>query len=121
MENSPNSEPLETQLHEQLGEIGRQIQRLVAEREALKRILVRVSPHRRLPRADGHGRLLVETRVIDILRSAQGAPVSSRALLAELRKAHPGLKETTFRSELHRLKKRALIAPHDRGHWRWKG
>jgi len=121
MENTTSPEPLETQLHEQLGEIGRQIQRLIAEREALKRILVRVSPGRRLPRADGHHRHLVEVRVIDILRSADGQPVSSRDLLAEVRKAHPGLKETTFRSQLHRLKKRALIAPHDRGHWRWKG
>jgi hypothetical protein len=122
MDNNQTSAVLETQLHEQLGEIGREISRLMAEREALKRILVRVSPGRRLPRADGHGRHLVETRVLDILRSAHGAPVSTRDLLAEVRKAHPGLKEVTFRSQLHRLKKRSLIMAHDqRGHWRVRG
>jgi hypothetical protein len=122
MENSHTPAVLEIQLHEQLGEIGREISRLVAEREALKRILVRVSPGRRLPRADGHGRHLVETRVLDILRASKGAAISTRDLLAEVRKSHPGLKEVTFRSQLHRLKKRSLIVAHDlRGHWRLRG
>ncbi len=127
MDNSQTTPTLEAKLHEQLGEISREISRLVAEREALKRVLVRIygeqGPQRSLPRPNSHHRILVEARILDVFRSAAGAPVSTRDLLAEARKSHPGLKEATFRSHLHRLMKRAVIVPHQgrRGHWRFQG
>lgn len=127
MENSQNSAAFEAQLHDQIGQIGRQISKLVAEREALKRVLVRLyndqALHHTLQRPKGHQQLVVETRILDIFRAAEGAPVSCRDLLADLRKAHPELKDATFRTYLHRLQKRSLIAPQQglRGHWRFVG
>ena len=93
--------PLEEQLHAQLGEIGRQISKLMAEREALQRVLLRVGG------SPGSTAKALSTR--DLFRIAKAA--------------NPQIKDATFRSHLHRLKKRELLEPHGdrRGHWRYTG
>jgi hypothetical protein len=127
MENTNDPTVLEAQLHAQLGEIGREIAKLVAEQEALKRVLTRVGKQGGTdhpgPRRNSHGRLLVEKRILETIRAAEGKTLSTRDLLKEARAANPKLKEATFRSHLHRLKKRALVAPHAerRGHWQCAG
>lgn len=127
METTSNSTVLEEQLQAQLGEIGREIAKLMAERDALQRVLTRVSGqndvgHKGL-RRNSHSRLLVEKRILETIRAAEGKSLSTRDLLKEARAANPKLKETTFRSHLHRLKKRALVTPHAerRGHWQYAG
>ena len=118
--------PLEEQLHAQLGEIGRQISKLMAEREALQRVLLRVggSPGSTAkgPRRNSHERLLVEKNILDAIRASEEKALSTRDLFRIAKAANPQIKDATFRSHLHRLKKRELLEPHGdrRGHWRYK-
>ena len=116
--------PLEEQLHAQLGEIGRQILKLTAERDALQRVLLRVSGQdsaARVLRRNSHERLLVEKSILDAIRASEEKALSTRDLFQIAKAANPQIKEATFRSHLHRLKKRELVEPHGdrRGHWRY--
>ena len=118
------SPQLSEQLREQLVEAERRIADLIALRDGLFHMLLRVDKNRNRTsqqevRSSSHDRLLIEQRVIQTLTVADGSALSTRKLFNEARAASPQLRYSTFRSHLSRLKGRGLIASknNDRGYW----
>jgi hypothetical protein len=115
---------LESQILAQLGELDRRIAHLVAERDALQRVYVKVhnqSVGANLgARRNSYDRLLVERTILAALNAAKKHSLTARALFREARAVSPGLKDATFRSYLHRLKERSIVIPVDgiRGYWK---
>lgn len=62
-------------------------------------------------------RVMVERRVLDALQASK-KPVSSDALYREALKANFELKDTTFRTHLHRMKAKGLLESAGWGLWR---
>ena len=113
----------EAQLVEQLTEIERKISDLEAERDALRRLITKVRHRdiatRDVTRKNSFDRILVETQIIDDLKRSRW-PVAAATLLKNARSVKFGLKDSTFRSYLHRLKLAGVISPvaSRPGHWR---
>lgn len=114
---------VEAQLVEQLAEIERKISDLEAERDALRRLITKVR-HRDLAtrdvtRKNSFDKILIESQIIEDLRRSRW-PVAAATLLQNARSVKFGLKDSTFRSYLHRLKLAGAISPVPSrpGHWR---
>jgi DNA-binding transcriptional ArsR family regulator len=126
MSNPDDHEAFESGLVRQLADIERKITELSGERDALKRLIVRVRRQnmlqRDVTRKNSLDRILIENRILEVLREAGDEAVYARELFAQARNIHYQLKETTFRSHLHRLKSKGLIMPHPfRGRWMLTG
>ena len=114
--------PVESQLLAQLVDIERRLADLEAERAAVQRILFRVRQQNPathdVTRRSSFDRLLVEDKILDILRNSEGY-VRVDEIHQAVRSVVRDLKSSTFRSYLHRMKEKGLIeASYARGHWR---
>jgi Fe2+ or Zn2+ uptake regulation protein len=64
-------------------------------------------------------RLAIERQVLAGLMAARQSGMSAQELFREARQVAPTLKYSTFRSHLHRLKKRQKIRNQDHGQGLW--
>jgi hypothetical protein len=114
---------LERQVLGQLADIGRRIIELEAERSALQRVLARVrmqnTAAQDVTRRNSFERIMIESTILAKLRKSEG-DVRASDLYQEVRFIkNRGLKGTTFRSHLHRMKQKGQIEPSDKiGFWR---
>lgn len=118
---APEQAAQETALLKRLGEIERAINDLEGERDALRRLIVKVRREnlwqRDVTRKNSVNRILVESEILEYVASFRTKAIGSQSILTHLHKTHTTLKDATFRSYLHRLHARGLIRPRSRGHW----
>lgn len=112
----------ELRLQREIEQIDARIRELTQEKSALQRQLLKArqeaSGLSQVSRKNSIMRIMIENRVLDALRSS-AKPVSTHELFQNARYANFDLKENTFRTYLHRLKQRGLIANAGRaGRWR---
>ena len=109
----PSSKLLESRLLYELSTINRQIEELQAEKHGLERLIVRIRredvANREVGRRNSARRILVEKAVIDRLIEAKGKTVSSGELYRAASEIEFNLKESTFRSHLHRMRMKGMI------------
>lgn len=124
MSDLARSTEMEAQIRTQLAEIDRRILNLLEIRDGLQRVLGqtlnRLTGDQRDARWNSHNRLVVESKILEMLENAQGTPVRTQDLFGAAKTASPNLKYSTFRSHLHRLKERGLIGPPFKMHGYWK-
>lgn len=119
---TPSHTPLEPFILSQLEEIEHKMAELRDEKAALQRLLTKARQRdfaiKDVTRKNSLGRIVVENKILEILRDARGA-ISARELYDAAVSVSFDLKDNTFRSYLHRLKARGLIAPSasQRGYW----
>ncbi len=105
----------------QLGNIERQISELEGERKAVQRLLTKLRQqnleNHDVTRRDSFDRLLVEKQILDTLRG-RSRETSTADLFRQARSVNYGLKDATFRSHLHRMKKKGTITSPKWGFWR---
>ena len=110
---------LEARLLHDLREIEREISMLNESRRALQRLLANArAPGRTIPavrRRNSLDRVMIEAAIRHAL--SDEASVKSRDLYDHARKTSEGLKYSTFRSYLHRMKERGFIQQQGRGAW----
>lgn len=101
----------EARILRELNAVEDEIRRLQAEAVVLRRQLGKAQAERlglqHATRKNSMDRVLVENSVIEQLRET--SPLSTKILLRRARLSVPQLKENTFRTHLHRMKKRDLI------------
>ena len=121
MSGSPERSEPEAELLKQLADIDRQIVELQHEKLALQRLIARVRlgqrPLREVTRKNSFERILIEERIKEVLSEA-GKPLLLSQIMARTQASTRGIKATTFRSYMHRLKERGIIA--SAGHGSWK-
>ncbi|WP_156141094.1 hypothetical protein [Sphingomonas sp. 37zxx] len=107
-----------------LGEISALNQRILAleqERKTLERLLVRSRRENaaatEVARLSSGSRILVEQSVLNYLKELNGRSAATYELKRVAEGIELKIKESTFRSHLHRLKLRNLIK--SAGHGRW--
>lgn len=119
MEN--NLSAYESRLAREVEEIDARIKDLEQERNALLRQMMKArwenDSLRDVTRRNSGNRVMVEQRIIDALEQAKG-PLGSVKLFEFAKRANFELRDTTFRTYLHRMKKRGLIENHRRGVWK---
>lgn len=102
----------EKRLSSELEDIEAQIRELEDERRALSRQLAKARAEREglkfTTRKNSANRVLAENAVLHALRGTT-KPLSTQDLYRQARLTNYDLKETTFRSYLHRMKKRGDI------------
>jgi len=103
---------LEVQVIGQLSELEREIADLSAQRDALQKFLTKVRREnlqlRDVTRKNSFDRILIETRILETLKAAR-KDVPAKRLFWEARGINPKLGNATFRSYMHRLKRKGLI------------
>lgn len=111
----------ERRLQKEIEEIEIRLKELTAERDALRRQLMKArwENHtlRDVNRKNSASRVMVEQRVLAGLEQAT-KPMTSAQLFELARLANFELKENTFRTQLHRMKAKGLIESVGRGRWR---
>jgi len=111
----------ERRLQQEIEAIELKLKELTAERDALKRQLIKArweNHHLRdVNRKNSASRVMVEQRVLSALEQATKSMTSSQ-LFEVGRLANFELKENTFRTQLHRMKEKGLIENVSRGRWR---
>jgi hypothetical protein len=111
---------LETHLLAQITSVEQEITKLEAERNTLRDILLKVrrenSKLRDVTRKNSFDRILIESRIMNLLRAAS-KPVPTSRLWWTAQEINPRLRNTTFRSHLHRLKSKGLIESETHGFW----
>ncbi|WP_424941672.1 hypothetical protein [Aliiroseovarius sp. S253] len=111
----------ERRLQQEIETIELKLKELTAERDALKRQLIKArwdNHHLRdVNRKNSASRVMIEQRVLGALEQAT-KPMTSRQLFEIARLANFELKENTFRTQLHRMKEKGLIENVSRGRWR---
>lgn len=111
----------ERRLQREIEQIEIKLKELTAERDALRRQLMKVRWERHhlkdVSRKNSAGRVLVEQRIVNALKEEKN-PINSKKLLAYARIANFSLKENTFRTYLYRMKKRGIIKSVGRGLWK---
>jgi len=123
MSNSDDSPPnyYERRLQREIEEIELKLKELSAERDALRRQMMKArwENHtlRDVNRKNSASRVMVEQRVLAGLEQAT-KPMTSAQLFELARLANFELKENTFRTQLHRMKAKGLIENAGRGRWR---
>jgi hypothetical protein len=112
--------PAEARLIAELSNIDHQIGDLLKEKEAIQRVLIRIRQQKvkktDVTRKNSFNRILIESRVVEILKYAK-RPISTMQLYSAAKDVIYTLKENTFRSCLHRMKKSGLIVSKGRGDW----
>lgn len=103
---------LEKELVAQIVDINKRIDELLRDRAAINRAILKVrqrnSALKDVSRKNSLNRVLVESQILEILGRSSG-PVSSQVLFKEAQNVHPDLKSETFRSHLHRMKRKEAI------------
>lgn len=111
----------ERRLMRAIEDLKARIKELQEEQDALQRQLLRARWERHslrdVSRKNSGDRVMVEEKVLDALRRAT-RPVTSSKLFTAAQFANFELKENTFRTYLHRMKKRGLIENVGRGKWK---
>lgn len=115
----PNS--AEDEIVAQIADIERRIHDLMKERDALGRLLIkfrqRESHVRDVSRKNSVNRILIERQIIEYI-SKYNKPISSSDLFKIARVVDPDLKDSTFRSHIHRLFQKGLVRKgRERGYW----
>lgn len=109
-------------LMSELSEIDARIRKLKQEREMVVGLLAKARARRSVgeaaKRRNSVSRLLVETVILEALGASEGA-MRSAELLVHVQRAVPDLKDTTFRSHLHRMKAQGIIENYRRQRGRW--
>ena len=118
MSDSVERLPLSQHLLAQLVDVEQRIATLLALRDGLKNaLLAGGTPRVEATHLRSVSRLLIEKSILNALRSEQS--LSTKDLFKQARKAAPALKYSTFRSYLHRLKRRGEIdLTSADGHWK---
>jgi hypothetical protein len=119
---TPQISRLEEALTQELSEVLLRIKELEAEAAALRRQIAKAAAKREglefATRKNSLNRVLAESSVIESLRAAD-RPLRTYDLYKIARQSNSSLKENTFRTYLHRMKKRGLIRNANRvGEWR---
>ena len=108
----------------EIAEIDRRIASLIELRDGLKRVFARVSTSGLAGTARVHPErsrsALVEQVIIEMLEVADGHPLKTRELFESARRVSAHLKYVTFRSYLHRLKRRGVITAENADHGSWR-
>ena len=117
----PTATYFERRLQQEIEAIELKLSELTAERDALRRQLIKArwENHtlRDVNRKNSASRVMVEQRVLAALEQA-AKPMTSRKLFEVARLANFELNENTFRTHLHRMKGKGLIENVSRGKWR---
>ena len=112
---------IETRILREIAETKRKIAELQADQRSLERILVRIRGEnlgaQDVTRKNSINRLLVENAILKALSERSGRPVSLSLLWQAARLTLPGLKQSTFRSYLNRLREKGLIQSSGHGKW----
>ena len=102
----------EQRLQIEIEKIDKQIRDLTKEKDALQRQLMKArresSALSDVNRKNSVSRIMIENRILDALRGAT-RPLKSKDLYLEALNVDFTLKETTFRTHLHRMKEKGLI------------
>lgn len=111
----------ETRLQKQIEELDAQIKMLSDEKYALARQLAKARAERTglqtVTRKNSIDRVLAENCIIEALRESKGS-LTSQKLYNAAQQTNYDLKENTFRTYLHRMKKRGAIKTAKFvGHW----
>jgi predicted transcriptional regulator len=108
----------------EIAEIDRRIASLIELRDGLKRVFARVSTSGPAGTVHVHPErsrsALVEQVIIEMLEVADGRPLKTRELFESARRVSAHLKYVTFRSYLHRLKRRGVITAEKANHGSWR-
>jgi hypothetical protein len=111
---------LETHLLAQITSIEREMAKLATERDTLRDLLLKArrenSTLRDVTRKNSFDRILIESRILNLLKAAS-KPVPTSRLWWAAQEINPRLRNTTFRSYLHRLKSKELILSETHGFW----
>lgn len=111
----------ERRLTQEIEEIELKLKELTAERDALRRQLIKArwENHqlRDVNRKNSASRVMIEQRILSALDQTP-KPMTSSQLFSVARLANFELKENTFRTHLHRMKEKGMIANVSRGKWR---
>ena len=114
---------LEQRLIREIEGVDQQIRGLQEQRRMLETLLLKARREnvatRTVSRRNSVGRILVETVIIEALKAAK-RPLNNFELHQAVRLRDPTVKDTTFRSHLHRLARRDQIVrvPGRRGVWK---
>jgi len=115
--------PLETELMEELGRIERKIADLQKEKLTVERMVNRLRREKVIQsdatRSNSFRRVIVENKILEIL--SDGNIYSTKSVYGAIKFEYLGLKSTTFRSYLHRMRLRGLIEPNGYGRWMLPG
>ena len=108
----------------EIAEIDRRIASLIELRDGLKRVFANVSGITSPEAAHLHpsrSRSAVnEYVIVEMLEKANGQPLKTRELFEGARAVSAHLKYVTFRSYLHRLKRRGVITSENIDHGSWR-
>ena len=113
----------EQRLVKELAEIEKRIKELTNDKYALRRLLVKAQKddlvNRQITRKNSANKVLIETMTLNTLRDGK-TPQKTEMLFRAAKTVDTNLKRNTFRSHLHRMKKRGLIAnpTNVRGTWK---
>jgi hypothetical protein len=112
MSSSPD-DLAESRLLAQLTEIDVQMLQLAAEKSALERLIRKIREGKccasEVTRQNSIDRIVIEQRIKEILIQ-YNYPVDGKYVYKELTKIMPDLKPATYRSHLHRMKERGMVA-----------
>jgi hypothetical protein len=112
---------LERRLLAEMGDLERKIRELVVERDSIRRLLQRVRSETLInvdvTRKNSFNRILVEHTIIEAIKLSLPKPLSTNKLAGEAKAAVYGLKDSTLRSYLFRMKERGLIVNKGVGFW----
>jgi len=121
-QDQPHMSPLERALTQELSDVELRIKELTDEASALRRQIGKASAKRQglefTTRKNSLNRVLAENSILELLREI-GRPATTATLYKRAQLTNPYLKENTFRTYLHRMKKRNAIQTAQRaGQWK---
>jgi hypothetical protein len=122
MQENQDTSSVERRLIAELTDLERKIGEMVRERESIQRILLRLRAQNAVirrtdvTRKNSGERILIETSILETIQNAKKA-VPTHRLYSTAQSIVYHLKENTFRSHLHRMKKRGLIKNKRPGEW----
>lgn len=115
-------ESLERRLLAEMRRINREIASLEEERQSIRRILLRSRRenvlNKEVARSTSIKRIIIERTIINYLQKLDGKSISTKYLRGEVDQVEPSIKDSTFRSHLHRLKVKGIIESPAHGRWR---
>ena len=119
---NPEISALEKLLAKELAEVELRIKELMDEAAALRRQIGKAAANRQdlgfSTRKNSVNRILAENSILETLRT-KGKPTKTWDLFKKARMTNVHLKENTFRTYLHRMKKRGAIqTAYKAGEWR---
>jgi len=117
----------ERRLLDEVKKVDREISSLQDQRNALVKLLARARAERHaerdmtILRSSSIDRIAIETKILQVLEKNK-KPTAAKEIYSSVLSSFPGLKESTFRSHLHRLKNKQRIHPakRQRGFWMLK-